>query len=207
MARQMGNRVLARQVCAQAGQLRVLDIFESVAFQALKLDPDRIIIALMASSVMGFTSMPGAVLCADKLPQCTIATDIEVRGDLQAPNLPEVRVCVPVQLVREQVLHFGAAVLAWGQTDGVNHQQVDTGILGSGTEIGRRQLGGWQVPTLVPKTIFFKGPRVHGLSGNSDGIGKRSVQDSEPGASMGSSRVAVLRGGAVLGAAVNAFFA
>lgn len=168
MARNMGNRVLAMQISAQLGKPLILGIFKGVAFQAFQLDPDRVVIALMTPSVLGNTGMPGPILGTDKLPQHAIATDVEVGGDLQAPNLPEIGVCVPVQPVGEQVLHLVTTVLTRRQTDGVDHHQVDAGILWSGPKIGRFQPDRWQVPALVPKAILFGAPRAHDFFSKSD---------------------------------------
>jgi hypothetical protein len=53
-------------------------------------------------------------------------------------------------LVGEQGLHLVAAVLAWRQTDGVDHQQVDASARRSRPEVGRVQPLRWRVPALLP---------------------------------------------------------
>ena len=87
MARHMCNGIVPMQVQAQPTQLLILGVLEHIALQALEFNPDRVVIALGASSVFGLASMPGPIVCADKLPQAPVTPDIEVRGHLQAPDL------------------------------------------------------------------------------------------------------------------------
>lgn len=87
MARHMCNGVAPMQVQAQSTQLRILGFLEHIALQALEFDPDRVVIALGASSVFGLAGMPGPIVRADKLPQAPVTPNIKVRGHLQASNL------------------------------------------------------------------------------------------------------------------------
>jgi hypothetical protein len=95
--------------------------------------------------------MPGAVVAADKLPERAVALNIEVGRHLQAPNALKVGVFVPVELVGEEPLHRVATVLAWGQADGVDHDQVDKYPIRAQSEIGGGQALGLWVPALMPK--------------------------------------------------------
>jgi hypothetical protein len=87
MARHMCNGVVPMQVQAQTTQLLILGVFEHIALQAFEFDPNRVVIALGATSVFGLTGMPGPIVGADKLPQAAVTPNIKVRGHLQVPDL------------------------------------------------------------------------------------------------------------------------
>lgn len=212
MARHMGDGVALAQVLAKLAQTCVLCVFEDIALQAFQFNADRIVIALGTTSVLGLSGMPRPVVGADKLPQAAVTPDVKVRGDLQAPDLCEIRMRIPVQLVGEQRLHFLATVLTGWQADGVDDQQIDASASGSGAKVGRIQPLGVRVPALIPKADGFIGVFRHGgartlgwrcepsVFGRFSGLGARL-------ACLGfSHRIAVLCGCAVFGAAVKAFF-
>jgi len=136
MAGDVGDWVVLVQGLAQLAQLLVLGVLKHIAFQAFELDTDRVVVTLGASSVFGLPGVPGSVVGADKLPQAAVSADIKVRGYLQAPDLREVGVGIPIQLVGEQRLHLLAAVLAGGQADGVNDEQIDAGICRPEAKVG-----------------------------------------------------------------------
>ena len=50
--------------------------------------------------------MPGAVIAADKLNECTIATNHKMGRHFGAANFLEVRVCIPIQRIAEQRLNL-----------------------------------------------------------------------------------------------------
>ena len=102
---------------AKAAERFVLRGFKVFPLHAFELDADGVVVAVVTAPVARNPSMPGALLCADKLPQLTTAPDVEMRRHLQTFHLLEVGVLVPVQLVRKQALHLVAAVLAWRQAD------------------------------------------------------------------------------------------
>ena len=136
MARDVRDRVVPVQGLTQMAQLLVLRLLKDIALQSFKFDADRVVIALGASSVLGLASVPGPVVGAHKLPQATVSPNVEVRGHLQAPDLREIGVGIPVELVGEQCLHLLAAVLARRQTDGVNDKQINAGVCRSGSKVG-----------------------------------------------------------------------
>ena len=136
MARNMCNGVVSVQVQAQPTQLLILSVLEHIALQAFEFNTDRVVIALGATSVFGLTGMPGPIVGADKLPQAAVTPDIKVRGHLQAPDLCEIRVGIPVELVGEQRLHLLATVLAGRQADGMDDEQIYASAWRSGAKVG-----------------------------------------------------------------------
>jgi len=151
MSRHVRDGIGACNGFAQTGQAFVLSGLKGLALQAFQLNADGVVVAIGAPPVFGLACVPGPVIAADKLPQCTIAPYIEVGRHLQPPDLPKVGVSVPVQLVGEQGLHFVTAVLARRQADGMHHQQVDARTDRSGPEVGRIQPLGVAVPAVLPK--------------------------------------------------------
>ena len=57
----------------------VLRFLKNFAFQSLKFDTDRVIIAVVPPPVARSARMPGPLLSADKLPELPIALNIKVR--------------------------------------------------------------------------------------------------------------------------------
>lgn len=125
MSGHMGDGVVAAQKLAKLAQLLVLGRFKVPPFQAFEFNAHRVVVAVGAAPVLGLPGMPSPVIGADELPEAAIALDVEMRRHLQSPNLREIRMCVPVQLVGEEVLHLVTAKLARWQADGVDHQQID----------------------------------------------------------------------------------
>ena len=136
MSGHMGDRVVLMQILAKASQLQILGWRKHTAFQTLQLNADRVVIALGTSTVLGLPRMPGPVLGADKLDQSAITSDEKMGRHLQAPDLLEIRVGIPVQLVREKGLHLWAAILARRQADRMDHHQVDACPLWPDAKIG-----------------------------------------------------------------------
>jgi Ca2+-binding RTX toxin-like protein len=64
--------------------------------------------------------MPSSVIATDKLPNFARPLNEKVRRNLKAPNTLKVRVCVPMELVGEQLLDFTTAIHTRWQADGVN---------------------------------------------------------------------------------------
>lgn len=156
MPRHMGNRVAMLQVLAQAGQLDVLSVFKRVSLQTLEFNANRVIVAVVPPSVAGLSCVPSPVLGADKLPQASIASNIKVGGHFQVPDLPEVRVGIPVQLVGKQGLDLVTSILSGRQADGVDHQQVDACALRPGAEVGGNQGLRRSIPAVVPNGIGWR---------------------------------------------------
>ena len=78
----VGDRVMVMQILAKAGQLHILGLSKHIAFQALQLDADRVVVALGAPAVFGLSGMPSPVLCADKLDQSAITSNEKMSRDL-----------------------------------------------------------------------------------------------------------------------------
>jgi len=79
--------------------------------------------------------MPGAVMHRYELEQFTVTTNHEVRRDFGSPDLLEVGVGIPVELVGEQALDFVSAIDAWGQADRVDDGQVDGDVTRTRPEV------------------------------------------------------------------------
>ena len=148
------NRVGLRKILAQLSQGLVLRGLEALALQALQLDANGVVVAVAAPPVAGVAGMPGPVVGADTLPEAAVSTDKKVGRYLQTANLLKVRVRLPVQAVGEQLQHFGAAIVTWGQADGVHHDQINAGTCGSWPEVGRTQVLRFGVPALIPKCFM-----------------------------------------------------
>lgn len=151
----MGDRMVVMQVLAKVGQLHILSLCKHIAFQALQLDADRVVVALGAPAVFRLSGMPGPVLGADKLDQSPITANEKMGRHLQAPDLREIGVSIPVQLVREKGLHLWTTILARGQADGVDHHQVNACAFGSGAKIGGIYALCWRIPAIQPNRRGF----------------------------------------------------
>src|SRR5687767_5778018 len=80
------DRVALRDGRQQALQRFVLPGFEGLAFQALELDADRIVVAVVAAAPARGSGVPGPRITVDELPQLAVAPHIEMRRDLQPAN-------------------------------------------------------------------------------------------------------------------------
>ena len=109
--------VAPRRRTQQTRQREVLGSLKRRRLQALKLDPDRVVIAVFAACPARRPRMPSAVVTGNKLQHLTVAADEEVSRDLQASQSFEVRMFARVQAVGEQPLHLAAAVVARWQAD------------------------------------------------------------------------------------------
>ena len=78
----VGDRVAPDQCLAQSGEALVLGRLKPFALQAVEFNADGVVVAVVASAVMGTTGVPRAVVTADELPKFTVSTDIEVRRHL-----------------------------------------------------------------------------------------------------------------------------
>ncbi len=150
MPRKMGNGILKVQRLAKLTELCVLSLFKWVTFEALKLYAYGVIVAMASAPILRLSCMPSAVVDADKLPKCAVASNIKVSRHLQAPDLREIGVSVPVQLVGEQRLNFVASILTGWQADRVNHHQINTCTVGAQSKIWRVQSYSLMVPTAAP---------------------------------------------------------
>lgn len=136
VSRNVHHRKTLAQGLAQAHRGGVLGGLKEQAFQALKLDADRSVVAALASAPAGLPGMPGPGLGVDELHNLTVAPNKEVTGDLNAAQVFEVGVSVPVQAVGKKRFDVWCAVLTWGQADGVNHHQIDGYMQGARPKVG-----------------------------------------------------------------------
>jgi hypothetical protein len=86
--------------------------------------------------------MPGALRKRHKLHELAIATDQQVSRDFKAANLRKIRMRVPVQLIGEQLLDFGAAETSGWQTDTVQNDERGIAVPGPRILVGAGTLPG-----------------------------------------------------------------
>src|SRR5262249_41602437 len=103
----------------------VLRVLERRVVGALELDADREVVAAAAAAPGRGAGVPGAPLDRDELHHLAVASDQEVRGDLERVHLAEVGVRRRVEAVGEQALDVPAAVLPGRQADRVHHYEAD----------------------------------------------------------------------------------
>ena len=132
----IGYGITLGQGWHQDCERRVLGRLERVAFQSFELNADRVIIAVVSPAVVRLTCMPGPVIATDKLQNLATAPHIKVAGNLHAFYLAKVGVLRPVELVGEKRLHFVAAIHPRGQTDGMQHHQINHRGRGAWPEVG-----------------------------------------------------------------------
>jgi hypothetical protein len=108
----MLDGVVLAQRRTQGSQGLVLRGLKGKSLEAFELDPDGVIVALLAPAIGRHTGVPGALVTTDKLEQLTSAPDQEMGRHLQTPNLLELGVGVKVELVREELLDASPAVLS-----------------------------------------------------------------------------------------------
>lgn len=94
--------------------------------------------------------MPSSVIATDKLPNFARPLNEKVRRNLKAPNTLKVRVCVPMELVGEQLLDFTAAIHTGWQADGVNHQEIDGCLRGAWAKVRRFAGLSALAPSILP---------------------------------------------------------
>ncbi len=123
-------------------QCLILDLFIGFIIRPFQLNPYGKVIAIFAPKITGFARMPGPSSKRHELHYLTIATDQQMRGNLQMGNRLEIRMLPGIQCVGKELLDVGAAKLARWQTDAVNHDQADITAIGAFIEIGRRTTAG-----------------------------------------------------------------
>ena len=164
MAGDVAHRVALGQSRQQGQQGFILRWLKQATLQAFEFNADGKVIAVVTARKVRAPGMPGTRVTADKLPQFAATLDIKMRGDLQALDLFEIRVGVPVELVGEQLLHGGAAKLAWWQADGVQHQQVNRHIRRARAEIGGGTGACKGIPAVLPDRCLGRSGAGYGPS-------------------------------------------
>jgi len=102
-------------------KLPVLIIGVAFFVRTLEFDAQGKIIATRAPSKSGVSCVPGTAVKGNELHYRTVTPNQQVRRYLQAANLLEIRVRIPVQAIGEQLLDFWPAVATGRQADAVNH--------------------------------------------------------------------------------------
>lgn len=123
MSGDLRDRELRLQMAQQGRQRVILRRLEGVVLQPLQLNAYRVIVAVVLALPAGTPSVPCAVQHGHKLDYFTAASDDEVRRHLQSPNLFEVGVCRPVELIGEELLDLRATILARRKADGMDDGQ------------------------------------------------------------------------------------
>jgi len=65
--------------------------------------------------------MPCALCKRNKLHHTPVAANQQMCRHFETPDFREVRVCIPIELVREQRLDLGSAEFSWRQADAVDN--------------------------------------------------------------------------------------
>jgi len=102
-------------------QRRILPIVVGSLVFSFELDANRKVIAAMLPAEAGIAGMPRPFRKWHKLDHTAVAANENMCGDLHAANLLEIRVCTPVQRVREQRFNLGATKFARRQADAVHN--------------------------------------------------------------------------------------
>lgn len=134
--RNVGNGKVPRQCAAKSRQTCVLHGLKRIAIQPLQFNANAVVVAIGAATIVGVAGMPSTFVATDKLPKLAGPFNEKMRGHLQAANALVVGVTVPRERVGKKLLHGMAAVLAWGQANGVHHNQVDVGLRGPRPKVG-----------------------------------------------------------------------
>lgn len=143
------NGVALGQGVAKLGEAVVLCIFKKLAIQAFQLNANAVVIAVGTASVSRSACVPSALVATDKLPEFARSLNEKMRRHLQATNALKVGVSFPIELVGEELLNSLPAVFAGRQADGVHHDQVNVGLVGARTKVGRFACFSTLVPTGV----------------------------------------------------------
>jgi len=162
------------QAAAEAGSLAVLGIGERVLLIADHLDADGVVVAALASLPAGNAGMPGAALHRHELSDVACPVDDEVGGDAHPFQFGQRRFRFGIEPAEKKGLDRLRLEMAGGQADGVQHDHIDAGRVGSVIIVGRwrksnpahginllskrqgviRSLWGW---TFVPTVLHMSG--------------------------------------------------
>jgi hypothetical protein len=123
---------------------------KGVAFQSLEFNANRVVVAVLLAPISRLASMPCSVVATDKLPNFASPLNEKVRRNFKASNALKVGVCVPIELVGEQLLDLTTAIHTRGQADGMNHDQINHCLGGACTKV--RRLAGLSAlaPSVLP---------------------------------------------------------
>jgi len=154
MAHDLTQPVVARQQTQQACQRKVLAAVEAQTVQALQLDANGPVIAVLAVSPTGNTRMPGTLMTRHELQHTPTAADKEVRRHPQVLDGLEVRVGGCVQGVGEETLHRVATPMSRRQTDGMNDRQRGHDPRRTRAEVGAGPVRCALPPAVMPCTTL-----------------------------------------------------
>jgi hypothetical protein len=129
------NRVLGFEGLAQCCKRSVLGRLEGIALQPFQLYAYGVVVAVVLPLPAGLAGMPGAPVAIYKLYDLACAADEVVCRHFNPAYGLEVGVGVPIERVGEELFNLRPTVLAWGQADGMDDQQVDSYSGGAGAVV------------------------------------------------------------------------
>ncbi len=134
------GRIHLLQMAGQRSQATVLRIGEGLLVAALQLHANGKIITLWPPVKAGLPRMPGFFVECHILSELPMAVNQCMRRHPQVGNVPKIRMSSRIQLIAKQVIYPAATKLSGGQTDVMNHQNINLHASRSLTEIGRRDI-------------------------------------------------------------------
>ena len=153
MTGDMGNRVVLANARAQRIERFVLFWLKCLALQAFEFNANGVVVAVSASTVVRCTGMPRSIVAAHQLEQLTAPANEKMRRHLESLDVFEIRMRVVQSLTTQKIHHLRAAINAWGQADGVKHNEINVGTLGALAKVWRVNALCKAVPTRLPQRV------------------------------------------------------
>src|SRR5690606_20742952 len=141
------------QSTGQGHQAGILLFGIGLVVGAFQFDAQGEVIAVLPPLEARLAGMPGAVQTGNKLGHRPVTLDEKVGRYPQLGNLGKIRVGISIEGAGEKLLDTTGTELARRQADIVNHQQRDSGPLGTAVEMGRRALPYPVQPTIGHVTV------------------------------------------------------
>ena len=132
------HRIHGLQCTDNGRQNRVLPIIVCGFVLAFEFDTDREIVAAVFAPIAGCASVPGALGKRHELHYLAVATNQQVRRNLEAANLGKIRMCIPIERIAEQRFDFGSAKFTRRQTDAMQNEQLERCAIGASVAIWAR---------------------------------------------------------------------
>ena len=137
MADDILDRVASAQGADEATESEILVRLEGQLVAAFQLDADGEIVAALQAAPRRGAGMPGAQAARNELQQPAVAPDQEMGGDAQMPDLGVIGMRLRVEGAGKQPLDAVAAELSRRKGNGVDHDQLRRGALGSRIAVRR----------------------------------------------------------------------
>ena len=123
-------------------QDRVLLVIVRRHVLAFELDTDREVVAARTAAKKRCSRVPRSFSKRHELHQLTVAPDKQMRGYFHTADFAKVWMRIPIKLIQEQVLDFGAAKLAGWQANAVEDNRIQSDIGRSFVAIGAQTQSG-----------------------------------------------------------------